>query len=286
MIERYRNDPYFLARYYLAATLLTPVAIGVLYRGDFRPSIAVWLVVMLPLFASSFLGGVTAFAGAVGLMLAFHRHEIAPWHFLLVPLGVYFGMLSVPLIHNAAHANFRPRALNRPLGELLSLHLLSGFPGFVILHLMHHRHADDPEKDPHPNHGLTYWGFLNGLKISLRAAFRRLHAEHWKDDERAARALRFVGVALPLNRVLRALLILVVFGPVGFTFFYVPSFLANQLTYAHINYFSHVEQPDGSVRIVNLDHGVYRWLNRLLFGIYFHGNHHRHCSRFNPAVPR
>ena len=43
---------------------------------------------------------------------------------------------------DSAQQNFKAQArdeLNRALGELCSLHLMSGFPGFALLHLLHHR---------------------------------------------------------------------------------------------------------------------------------------------------
>ena len=138
--------------------------------------------------------------------------------------------------------------------------------------------------DPHPNRDQTYWQYLNGLKGSLGAAFRRFHDAHWGDAPGADRRWQTVRALLSMNRVIRALLILFLFGPLGFTFFYIPSIIANQVTYAHINYYSHVHRGDGRVEIVDLNATWgYRLLNRLLMGIYCHATHHRHAYVLNPS---
>ncbi len=287
MIRRFTTDRYYLVRYYAWSTVLSLFAVAGLYSlhaHEFRPGPLVWIACLVPFVFPSFTGVVMANALAVGLAITYYSVELRPWHAALVPLGIYAGMLNVAVVHNCAHGNFRPRWVNRALGELCSLHLMSGFPGFAILHLLHHRHADDPLKDPHPNGALTYWQYLNGLKASLGAAFLRFHRLHWGHEASAATRWRTARVLLSVNRVLRALVILFLFGPLGFAFFYVPSILANQITYAHINYYTHAHLDDGRVEIRDLDGSWgYRILNRLLMGIYLHGTHHRHAHRLNPA---
>ena len=41
--------------------------------------------------------------------------------------------------------------------------------------------------------------------------------------------------------------------------------------------------PDGDYKPVNLDHGLYKFGNRILFGLYMHANHHKRANIFNPA---
>jgi fatty acid desaturase len=290
MIRRFNEDPFFLTRYYLLWTGVSLLANGVTFFSiphDLTPSAWIWILCLFPLIVSNFLGVIASNLFALGLVLTFHRHQIALWHLALIPLGIYLGMLNVPVIHNCAHKSFRPLWLNRFLGELCSLHLLSGYPGFVILHLTHHRHADDPLLDPHPNKDLSFWQYLNSLKLSLRRSFHRLYFERWGETPRTRRIWAFVKVLLPVNRVLRALFVLFLLGPIGFTFFYIPSFIANQLTYAHINYYTHAQSAasPGSVEIINMNEGwVYPLLNRILIGIYFHKNHHERPNLFNPKT--
>ena len=42
------------------------------------------------------------------------------------------------------------------------------------------------------------------------------------------------------------------------------------------------DQPDQDYKPVNLDHGIYWFLNRVCFGLYFHANHHKNAGLFNP----
>lgn len=287
MIREFTTDRNFLLRYYTYSTALSLLALGALYWAgchQFRPSFWIWVLCLVPFMVPSFVGVSLANALAAGLALLYHANEVSLWYLALIPFGVYAGMLNVSVVHNCAHRNFRPRWLNRVLGEICSLHLMSGFPGFAILHLLHHRHADDPVLDPHPNGHQTYWQYLNGLKRSLGAAFRRFHDQQWGSDVGSRRRWQAVRVLLSMNRVIRALLILLLCGPLGFTFFYIPSILANQITYAHINYYSHVHHADGRVEIVDLNHTWgYRLLNFLLIGIYCHATHHRHAYLLNPS---
>ncbi|WP_394847420.1 fatty acid desaturase [Pendulispora brunnea] len=286
MLRRFKRDRYMLTKYYAASTLVFVAAIGVaryVRHTSYEPSPWVWVACLVPLIISNFSAVVVSNLLCVGLMLEYHRAELSAWHLALLPLGIYAGMVNVPVIHNCAHGSFRPVWLNRILGELCAVHLLSGYPGFVILHLLHHQYADDPDLDPHPNLDKTFWQYLNGLKGSLARAFRRNYFGLWGVSAATRCAWRAVRLLLPVNRVLKALFVLAILGPIPFTIFYIPSFIANQLTYAHINYYTHARRADGRVEIVNLNHtAVYRFLNAVLLGIYFHKNHHRRPLEFNP----
>ena len=49
------------------------------------------------------------------------------------------------------------------------------------------------------------------------------------------------------------------------------------------NYYTHEQQPDGSVEVVNLDMNLYyRFCNTFLFGVFYHKNHHDKPNLFNP----
>jgi fatty acid desaturase len=290
MIREFAADRYFLVRYYAWSTALTSVALAGLFSLDlhpFRPGLGYWIACLAPFVFPSFTGVLAANALAIALALTHYGPELRLWHLALIPLGAYAGMLNVAVIHNCAHGNFRPRWMNRAVGELCSLHLMSGFPGFAILHLLHHRHADDPVNDPHPNGEKTYWQYLNGLKGSLGAAFRRFHDRHWGNVPGATTRWKAARALLSVNRVLRALLMLFLFGPLGFAFFFVPSLVANHLIYSHINFATHAHQADGRVEIRDLDDNWgYRLMNRILMGVYLHGTHHRHAHLLNPAKAR
>jgi len=287
MMRRFVADRGFLLRYYAWSTFISLLALAGLYEWHpyaFRPGVGLWILSLFPLVFPSFLGVCLAGISAISLALIYYGDPLTAWHLALIPMGIYAGMLNVAVVHNCAHENFRPRWMNRVLGELCSFHLMSGFPGFAILHLLHHRHADDPVLDPHPNGDCTYWQYLNGLKASLGRSFQRFYVDHWGDNPASRLRWRTIRALLSTNRVIRALLVLFLFGPLGFAFFYVPSILANQLTYAHINYYTHIHHRDGRIEIVDLNSTPgYRLLNALMMGIYCHATHHRHAYLLNPA---
>jgi len=67
-------------------------------------------------------------------------------------------------------------------------------------------------------------------------------------------------------------------------FDYIPSYLSMTLFFAHFNYYTHRPRGKDSVEILNLNYNpFYKFLNFLSFGAYFHKNHHRKPSLFNPA---
>lgn len=286
MLREYRRDPYFLLRYYLTCAIAYGgiVALLVLFTPwTFSGSVWIWMALLLPLLANSFLGMIASAVLTIGALVVSRPH-LSFGHAGIVVLGIYFGMVAVQLIHNCAHKSFKPRWLNRVLGEVLAIHLLSGFPSFAILHLEHHRHADHPELDPHPNEDLSFFGYLLAIKGKLKRHFRRAFFQKWGDHPKAERIWATQQMLLPLNRVLRAWILLLLVGPVGFVLFMIPSFIANHLTFAHINFYTHAQREDGTVEILNLDHNwIYKLLNVVMIGGYFHKNHHLAPSLFNPA---
>lgn len=286
MLRDYRQDPYFLLRYYRTCALAYGGVVAFLVLvtpWKFEGSVWLWMALLLPLLANSFLGMIAAAVLTLGALIVSRPH-LGIGHAGLVVLGIYFGMVAVQLIHNCAHKSFKPRWLNRILGELLAIHLLSGFPSFAILHLEHHRHADHPELDPHPNEDLTFSQYLFSIKGKLKRHFRRAFFERWGHLPNAEKIWGAQQLLLPLNRVLRAWILLLLFGPVGFVLILIPSFIANHLTFAHINFYTHAKREDGTVEILNLDHNwLYKFLNLVMIGGYFHKNHHLAPSLFNPA---
>ena len=285
MYSQFRKDPYLLQRYNVVNTLvLIPlVLLAALYRGDFQAWWP-WLPVTFLFAHSSFRSVLIGYAASLAL-LVFHHEAIPLWSFfVLLALGVYVGIWSNVLIHNASHNIIKPSWLNRLVGEAAGLQLLSGFPGFAVIHMEHHIHSDDNELDPHPNlPGLTFWGYIDGTRARLRSTFARMYKERWGHNPTYARSWRKVKVLLPLNRSLRAALFLTLLGPVGFTLFFITSHIAIQLLFAVINFYTHQRLPDGTVEVRNLDHNPIYWLvNRAFAGAFYHANHHTNPKLFNP----
>ena len=127
------------------------------------------------------------------------RHwEPAMW--LLLPALCYLHVLASVFIHNASHVNF-PRAINRVLGEVFGLLVVVRFANWEILHVRHHRHADDPARDPHamqPN----FWRFLiETMLVNLERQLQNVHYDRFGDTpanhryERLRSVLSFTGEA-------------------------------------------------------------------------------------------
>lgn len=285
MLRAYRSDRAYLYCYYRNSTLVLALVIALLAALNLQqmPFAPLWLLLLAPLALNSILGIGVSLALLSYTFIHFYGADFSLTSLVWIPAGIYLGMINVQLIHNCAHKSFRPLWINRPLGELLAIHLLSGFPGFVILHLTHHRYPDDPALDPHPNGDLSFWEYFFSIKKKLKEFFRTTYFAQWGETLETKGLWRRQQLLLPLNRVLRAGVMLLVFGPTGFLFFIVPSLIANHITYAHINYFTHQRQADGSVAIINLDTGFYRILNFFMLGGYSHKNHHDQPQLFNPA---
>lgn len=105
-------------------------------------------------------------ACAVILVLA------ARGHLLLLPAMFLLGVCEVALftpLHESTHETpFRTRALNRLVGLVAGFVLVLPPRGFRLFHLAHHRHAQDPSRDPElvgapPLSRAGYWLKLTGL---------------------------------------------------------------------------------------------------------------------------
>lgn len=231
------------------------------------------------------------FSGPIGYALT---TIVVAWHypttthaasiFVLVGLGLGYGLLHSQLVHFCAHNLLRPRWLNRVLGEFFSLQFFSTFLGFTVVHLEHHAHADDLELDPHPNVGEGFLRYFVRLNATMAASFKRmyfsLHGSSPETEKLWRMYLRFRFV----RHYSRALFFLLVLGPSGFLFFLVPSMLINHFIFGHLNYFSHLRRPDGTVVIQNLNQKrLHRLLNVFTLGAYNHGHHHQRPDLFFPT---
>src|SRR5262249_50620715 len=134
-----------------------------------------------------------------------------------------------------------------------------------------------------PPKDLTFWQFTKHMFLKSSAKITERYREHWGTGARTrwmhkALLIIFLGMTAS-NLVFWYLLV----GPVGFLFFYVPSYITNHLLFSHINYYAHPKDESGQTTPGNLDHNLYyNAANALWFGIYYHDNHHRKPQLFNP----
>ena len=206
------------------------------------------------------------------------------WH--LVPMFVvaaYIQVLCGVFIHNCTHSNW-PRAINRLVGEICGVIVMTRYASWEILHRRHHKYADDEEKDPHYV-GPSFFRFLmETMLINLERNLQSQFFELWggKTSENVRREqLRSVvsfGTMVVLFATWHTLL-----GPAVFWAVFLPSALFGIVHVAHFNWATHdAKNPDGDYRPINIDSGLF-WLgNRLCFGLYYHANHHKKANMFNP----
>ena len=250
MLRKFNRNPWFFLQYYAFTFILFAALDGVLFAT--RPA---------NLFEFRFQN----------------------WDLLLIPAGIFVGIMSAALIHNATHGSLRPAWTNRFWGEICGVHQLYGFLGWSVAHLLHHKYPDDPERDPHPPDHLPFWKFALNMRLSLRRCLTHAYLQKWGDSVRSRRIWAAKNFFAASGMYVRLLFWFLLLGPVGFTAFYIPSLITNILFFAHFNYYTHRPTDDGKTVILNLNHSIYyHVVNRFFFGIYFHRNHHAHPSYANP----
>lgn len=205
-----------------------------------------------------------------------------PWMWAILPLTFYVHVLMNVVVHNCCHGNL-PRPINRIVGEIFGVLVLTRYASWEIIHQRHHRFSDDPEKDPHhvlPN----FWFFLaKTMLINVETQLQQIHYDQFGDTP-SHRRYEVVRAVVSFGTM--AVLIYGFYLLLGFDLFFrifVPTQALGWLVVAHFNWATHnAHDPGGDYKPVNLDHGLY-WLgNRVWFGLYMHGNHHKRANVFNP----
>jgi fatty acid desaturase len=242
-------------------------AFYVIYDGTYLVMTSIVLALMLA-------------AGWQGVVQEFHW-----WYFLLLPIAIQAQILCSVFIHNCSHGNF-PKPINRLIGELCGIVVLTRYASWEIIHRRHHKYSDDALQDPHPvtPDAPGYWAFLRktivNVEIQLQRQFFELHGGDTPENRTFERRRAYTSYAT--NIVLIACWY-VLLGPIGFFLFFVPASLIGFFHLIHFNWSTHnAARPEQGFFPVNLDHGYY-WLgNRIWFGIYYHGYHHKQANLFNP----
>lgn len=225
------------------------------------------------------------FTVALAAMRATGMGSIAPhvaWWFALAFLPLtYAVILGHVFAHNASHANF-PRAINRIVGEICGVLVLSRFASWQIIHERHHRYPDDVEKDPHPviaSYWKTVWHTIVNVERQLQTAYLEAHGDTPKNRRREK--LR-AWVSYATNIVLIACWYHV-WGFAGFLLLFVPASILGILHLIHFNWTTHnALARNGDYKPVDLDQGIFWPGNRMFFGIYMHRVHHDRPYLFNP----
>ena len=205
------------------------------------------------------------------------------WFFL--PLACYAQILCSVFIHNCTHNSF-PRPVNRLIGELCGIVVLTRFASWEVIHQRHHRYTDDTDKDPHPVVS-SYWAFLLKTVVGVERQLQRIYFEVHGDTAESRRYEKYRAYVSYTTNLLLIYTWFTFLGPIAFGFFFVISALVGFLHLVHFNWSTHnAFSPTKDFRPVNLNHGLYKLGNLLCFGIYMHANHHKRANLFNPAKMR
>ena len=206
------------------------------------------------------------------------------WHLVPILLGAcYIQVLPGVFIHNCTHSNW-PRAVNRLVGEICGVIVMTRYASWEILHRRHHKYPDDQENDPHYV-GPSFFKFLmETMLINLERNLQQQFFELWggKTPQNVRREQLRSVVSFGTMVVLFYAWYTALGGPIFFAVF-LPSALTGIVHVAHFNWATHdAKNADGEFKPVNLDSGLF-WLgNRVCFGLYYHANHHKRANLFNP----
>lgn len=203
------------------------------------------------------------------------------WMLLAFPILLYTQIVGHVFVHNATHKAW-PRPINRLVGELCGVWVLTRFASWEVVHQRHHQYSDDPAKDPHPVIA-NFWKFTLNTIVNVESQLQQAYYDTFGDtaENRRYEKLRaLVSFAVGMMLLFAWFLF---WGPIGFFALFLPAALLGGLHVIHFNWSTHNGfSRDLDFRPVNLDYGVYWWGNRIFFGIYYHANHHRRPSLFNP----
>ena len=221
----------------------------------------------------------------IALLVGSHyAPPIQDWSWWLVaalPIVCYAHTLASVFIHNAVHGNF-PKWINRVVGELCGIVVLTRFASWEIVHRRHHRYSDDRARDPHPVQA-SFWKFVWDIIFSVEEQLQQEYFDLYGDTPETRYYERWrAHLSYATNLVLVACWY-VLLGPLLFWVWYFPAFIVGFLHVAHFNWCTHnAEAGNGDYHPVNLNGGWYRFGNKLFFGIYMHENHHKIAKLFNP----
>lgn len=198
--------------------------------------------------------------------------------------GCFFGIQSAALMHNTAHNNIRTRWLNSLVGEICALQQLVGMTEWAVAHILyHHKYPDDPDRDPHPPEGKTFFRFIVRMKFETSMFIEKSYYEKWGKTKESQENWQKGGLLILSTNILRASFWFFLLGPTYYLLFFIPAHLMNNLTYAHFNYYTHRPDSNGFFSAINCeDKGIMKIINFLTYGSYYHKNHHINPRLFNP----
>lgn len=288
MYKYYKKDPYFFIKYNIVSILVLGAGSIFLYTywSELPEANNSWLLFLaiIPLSLPN-LWIISVSGALVGLIAMIQGYfDAGPRELLLLPLaGAIIGLQSAWLMHNAAHESIKPAWLNRFIGELSGLQQLAGFPVWAVHHIIHHQYPDDPAKDPHPPGSMKFREYFRQMGTLVGRVVHSAFFELWGDNEHTRRLWRMTFWSSLICRYVRAAFLLILLGPTIFVLCFIVSKIVNYAWYIHFNFYTHQPNGNGDMEILNLNHNLYyKIMNATMAGIYFHKNHHKKASLFDP----
>ena len=290
--KKIANNKYFLVRYYLISHVAILAALAVLGSInswhhlflDFPPTSFLLIALMLAIGFGGILMILLCLALSVPLFVLFGNFALpALWDLVVIFFAAtLLGIYSAGLMHHASHGHFRNRIIDRVIGELCALHQLIGFYGWKIPHIAHHLNADVEGKDPHAPLGMGFIAYSRKIKSDV---LNTLKDSYFDTFPNAPTTWRLSFAMIWLNRVLRVLFWYALLGLENFVLFYVTSYLVQLTFYVHFNWVTHKKSESGENLIRDLNQGLYyRVVNRAMWGMFYHGTHHRYPSLMDPRA--
>jgi fatty acid desaturase len=131
------------------------------------------------------------YLGSLGILSLLIVLQVPFWGVLLVPQGIMLCFLFT-LSHEATHQTpFATRWVNEVIGHAIAPILCLPFIWFRYFHLAHHKHTNDPDKDPeiagHPRPDdwrsylvyLSGWGvWISSIRVLFQNAFGKINAPY------------------------------------------------------------------------------------------------------------
>ncbi len=226
--------------------------------------------------------------GAIVIIASLHAFgyrapasEFELWHLALILPATYLMIMTHVFIHNASHGNF-PKPINRIVGEICGVIVLSKFASWEIIHRRHHRHSDDPRFDPHPA-TRRYWPYVIATLINVEKQLQAQYFEIHGDTPEARRYEQLRSVFSFVSGLSLVAMWFTVLGAPLLIVVYLPAFFLSALFVIFFNWAGHNAHTEAEkIEPANLDTGIFWVLNRMFFGIFYHGNHHKMSMLFNP----
>ena len=284
MYKAFRTKPNYLTSYHTKSAITWALAsLAVYFSFQHNSTQLLYFVPAVLLLASTHVGVVaTGVLFAVGATFA-TQSSMSPllamtWFALSIPWALF----ATAILHNAAHGNIKPRWLCRAVGELFGLLQLVGFPDWVVIHVIHHAHPDDPERDPHPPLGQAFWPFMLGMRASILKVLLKEYLGLWGQTPASKKQLTRLMIASKIEQVAKITFCLLLMGPQMFAWFFAPSIVLKMVHYAWFNWATHV-QDGKDVVIINRTRALYKIANVFSIGLYYHQNHHKNPKLFHPG---